>query len=318
MSDSQKPDASNWYVVIAGMPPPQGPVQLAAGVTLAPLGSHLSVFDLASAGSVGFRQWAILEGIAATCSCEMESAMDAAILPGYDTLNRAWLASALLVLRGFSSHIAPACCSYSWNTIAGYRARAAPSFKAQLTEEGVEAAVFSPKETLPPFRGQILDFHLEVLAHDARRSGAVTDDDASWIRSHFEIFNALAAQSESFRFALESAHDWRFSRDPRIAVARLWSGIEALFRVSSELVFRLSLLSSSLLEPRGEGRKRLFEHVKQLYDQRSKLVHGQSLSDDKTAFAMNGSFDLLRRLLLHQIEIGHPFGPEDFDNALFL
>ncbi len=56
------------------------------------------MFDLAAAGAVGFRAWATLEPISPLCTCEIEAARDSDVVPGYDTLNRAWLASALLVL----------------------------------------------------------------------------------------------------------------------------------------------------------------------------------------------------------------------------
>jgi hypothetical protein len=46
----------------------------------------LSVFDLAAAGAVGFREWAMLEPLAAACTSGIESAADAATLPGYDAL----------------------------------------------------------------------------------------------------------------------------------------------------------------------------------------------------------------------------------------
>src|SRR5690348_6296503 len=92
----------NWYVLVCGLSVGTSPLPIASGLTLKALDSPLSVFDLAAAGAVGFREWAVLEPLAAACTAEIESAADAAILPGYDTLNRAWLVSALLKLRGFA------------------------------------------------------------------------------------------------------------------------------------------------------------------------------------------------------------------------
>ena len=69
-------------------------------------------------------------------------------------------------------------------------------------------------------------------------------DDAAWIAKHFETFNRLASKSEPFRLALEAAIDWRFAKEPRVAVGRLWSGIEAVFGITSELVYRISILTS--------------------------------------------------------------------------
>ena len=204
---------------------------------------------------------------------------DAAILPGYGTLNRAWLASTLLVLRGFTRHLCVACSSYSWNIVAGHQERTSHVFQQQLREEGPDAAVYKSKRDLPRFQGNLLDFHLTLLTNKDARTDEVSLEDAGWIHQHFDVFNNLAAQSQPFRFALEAAIDWRFAKDARSAVARLWSGIEAIFGITSELVYRISLLSACLLAERGDTRKAKFEQVKKLYGLRSKVVHGEQLTD---------------------------------------
>lgn len=307
----------NWYILIAGLPRPAASLTLAPGVSLRPLEQPLSVFDLASAGAVGFQCWAVLEPLAPGCCSEIESAKDAAIVPGYDTLNRAWLASALLVLRGFTQHLCVACSSYSWDIVAGHQERTSHVFQQQLREEGPDAAVYISRRDLPRFQGQLLDFHLSLLTNEDVQRGEVSVEDAAWIREHFDVFNKLAAQSQPFRFALEAAIDWRYAKDARSAVARLWSGIEAMFCISSELVYRLSLLSACLLTERGDSRKAKFEEVKKLYGLRSKVVHGEQLPDEKILSALNDSYHLLASLLLLSINKGRVLGQEDFDQAVF-
>jgi len=317
--ESPSPDShdGNWYVLVAGLHRPAAALTLAPGVSLRPLEQPLSVFDLASAGAVGFRGWAVLEPVAPGCCCEIESAKDAAILPGYDTLNRAWLASTLLVLRGFTRHVCVACSSYSWNTIAGHQVRTSHVFQQQLDEEGAEAAIYKSKRELPRFQGNLLEFHLTLLTNKDARADDVTAEDADWIHEHFDVFNNLAAQSQPFRFALEAAIDWRFAKDARSAVARLWSGIEAIFGITSELVYRISLLSACLLAQRGDQRRAKFEEVKKLYGLRSKVVHGEQLTDEKIASALNDSYQLLADLLLLSINKGHVLCQEDFDQVVF-
>ena len=307
----------NWYVLVMGLPRPEAPLTLAPGLTLVPLESPLSVFDLGAAGAVGFREWAMLEPVSRLCTCEIETAKDSDVSPGYDALNRAWLASALLVLRGFSRHLGIACSSYSWSLIAGHQKRSAAAFQEQVVEEGIDAAIYRPKRDLPPFRGNILDFHARFLVDGDARTDSVSSDDAAWSAKHFETFNRLASKSEPFRLALEAAIDWRFAKEPRLAVGRLWSGIEAVFGVTSELVYRISILCASLLEERGKPRKARFEAVKKLYSLRSKAVHGEPLPQERLVSAMNDSNRLLRELLLLTIERGHVLGPEDFADALF-
>ena len=307
----------NWYVLIMGLLQPKAPLTLAPGLTLVPLESPLSVFDLAAAGAVGFREWAMLEPVSRACTCEIETAKDSDIVPGYDTLNRAWLASALLVLRGFTRHLGIACSSYSWSLIAGHQKRSAEALQEQVAGEGIDAATYQPKRDLPPFKGNVLDFHARFLVDGDARTDSVSSDDAAWIARHFETFNRLASKSEPFRLALEAAIDWRFAKEPRLAVGRLWSGIEAVFGVTSELVYRISILCASLLEERGEPRKARFQAVKRLYGLRSKAVHGEPLPQAQLVSAMNDSHMLLRELLLLTIERGHLLGADDFDDALF-
>jgi hypothetical protein len=275
------------------------------------------VFDLAAAGAVGFREWAMLEPVSRACTCEIETAKDSDVAPGYDTLNRAWLASALLVLRGFSRHLGIACSSYSWSLIAGHQRRTANAFHEQAKGEGVEAAIHRPKCDLPPFKGNVLDFHARFLVDRGARTDPVSPDDARWIATHFATFNKLASGSEAFRLALEAAIDWRYAKEPRLAVGRIWSGIEAVFGITSELVYRISGLCASLLEQRGQPRKARFQAVKRLYGLRSKAVHGEPLPQEQLMSAMNDSHRLLRDLLLLTIEKGHVLGADDFDDALF-
>jgi len=90
-----------------------------------------------------------------------------------------------------------------------------------------------------------------------------------------------------------------------------------VFGVTSELVYRISILCASLLEERGKPRKARFEAVKKLYGLRSKAVHGEPLSQDQLIAAMNDSNRLLSELLLLTIERGRVLGADDFDDALF-
>ena len=100
-------------------------------------------------------------------------------------------------------------------------------------------------------------------------------------------------------------------------MGRLWSGIEAAFGISSELVYRISILCASLLEERGERRKARFQAVKKLYGLRRKAVHGEPLKQEQLVSAMSDSYRLLRELLLLTIEKGRLLTADDFDDALF-
>ena len=289
----------SWHILIAGLAPVQGPLTLAPGVTLRGLDSPLSVFDLAAAGVAGFQEWAVLEPIATACCNEIEATADSAVTPGYNTLNRAWLAMTLLGLRGFTRHLSVARSSYSWGSIAG-------------SNPGPDARVQgATSRSLESFTGGLLDFRLKMLSAGEPLEHELTDKDALWVRSNFSTANTLASSSQAFRFALEAASDWRFATDSRAGIARLWSGVEALFDIRTELVYRLSILLASLLEERGSGRIERFAAVKRLYSQRSKAVHGAPMKEGAIADALDGSLELLTDLLRLIIERGEMLSDEE-------
>jgi hypothetical protein len=77
----------------------------------------------------------------------------------------------------------------------------------------------------------------------------------------------------------------------------LWAGIEGLFGVDSEIVFRLSLYAARFLEPDNDNsRSEVFTDVKRLYKQRSAAVHGSWIKGDLEA-GVAESVQLLLSLL---------------------
>jgi hypothetical protein len=317
--DSLPEDATtpNWYVLLFGIGLPTQALTLAPGVSIIPLPGPLSIFDLAAAGAAGFHAWALIGQIAPSCTCEIESARDSDVTPGYDTLNRAWLASSLLVLRGFGQVMPVACSQYPWSRMADLRKQGSEWFIKALIERGMSEAFYGKRGELPPFKGNILDFHTKILSIPSFKSDAPSTEDCEWCQSHFDRFNRLCADSSKFRFALEAAIDWRYAKDHRTAISRLWAGIESLFGVSSELVYRLSVYAATLLKPRGPERTAMFAQIKKLYGVRSKAVHGEEISEPQLVQGTSDSFELLRHLLLHSIDRGRVATENDIHHALF-
>jgi hypothetical protein len=315
-SPEQVTSPDTWHVLVCGLPLAEDSFDLGSSLTLRRLFTPLSIFDLAAAGAVGFREWGVLEPLAPTATAEIVSPVDAAPVPGYDALNKCWLVSALLVLRGFARHICPACSAYSWNFVAGHQQSSARAFRQQLAEEGVDKAVFQPRQSLPPFRGGLLDYHLRLLIPRETRSAPFDSTEATWQANNFECFNQLASLNERFRFALEAAIDWRFEKDPRAAVARVWAGIESLLGIKSELVYRVSLSAATVVAARGPERLGAFSRIKALYDVRSKAVHGEPIPEDKLLTGLHDSFEVLRTLLLDAVERGKLRSEEDFSSEL--
>jgi hypothetical protein len=316
MTDNQNKEPDAWHVLVCGLSLADNSFDLGSSIVINRLFFPLSVFDLAALGAAGFRQWATLEPLAPTATAEIVSPTNAAVLPGFDALNKCWLVSALLVLRGFARHICPAVSAYSWNLIAGHQKQTSQHFQQQLKDEGVERAVYESRRALPAFQGDLLDYHLKILIPKKIRNDAFDATEATWIAEHFEIFNRLAAEDERFRFALEASIDWRYSKDVRSALARIWSGIESLFNINTELVYRISLLAATVWAPRGQERINAFRNIKNLYGIRSKAVHGEPLTDDKLSKGLHGSFELLRHLILDAITFGRIRSEDDFLSEL--
>jgi len=135
--DKESPlEEQGWNVLVCGLPLAGDTFDLGSSLILRRLHTSLSVFDLAACGAVGFREWATLEPFATSATAEIASSVGAATVPGYDALNKCWLISSLLVIRGFARHICPAVSNYSWNFIAGHQKSVSPMFSQQLAAEG--------------------------------------------------------------------------------------------------------------------------------------------------------------------------------------
>lgn len=292
-------EKDTWFILGNGIEMEAREIEFFPNLKIAYIESAISIFDLAAVGAVGFREWAMLEPISSSCRFEIIS-MENDFVLGYDTLNRAWLLNTLLVLRKKINAKFIACSSYSWNEIAGFQKRAV-----------------GKNLKLPPFKGSLLDFHMKSIQLPQIENSTINEDDVLWIKKYYEIANSLAAENNNFRFALETISSWRYSKDIKSAVAIIWAAIESVIGVSSEIVFRLSLNISSLLEERGEARIRKFNEIKKLYGLRSKVVHGSDLKPDQLGIAISTSILLLSDLVIYMIEKNKVIVESDFEKAIF-
>ena len=293
---------TKYYILLCNINLRKSKLSLSHSCYLRRIEKKISVFDLALAGTKGFRAWAVLEPLINSCRCELVSEETPQYNYGYDVLNRGWLISAMLFLKGYYFVLPVAFNTYSWESFAG-----------QTLPEAKE------KNELPAFQGGLTDYGLTVLSlpTEAKDHSEILEADAKWIEANFDIFNELAYKSDSFRMALEASIDWRYSKEPRSAISRIWGGIESLYGVNSELVFRISLYSATLLEACGEHRKERFNQVKKLYSMRSKVVHGEKVSDADMQMTLHESFFLLRELLLLCAKNQRVISNTDIDSSLF-
>ncbi len=309
---------SEYYILVWNMDMDESEYILGESLLLRRIPLKISVFDLAAVGAVGFREWAILEPMADNLTAEIVSPQDAVRLPGYDALNKGWLASVLFVLRGFANHMCPAVSTYSWSMVAGHQKSTSKAFQEQLREEGVQHAVYNRCRSLPPFKGGLLDYHTHIWVPKSIMTKTFTTSDAEWIKKNYSTFNKMASESERFKFALEAAVDWRFAKEKRSAIARIWSGIESIFEINAELSFRIPLYASTIMADRGKERLKAFERVKKLYNIRSKAVHGAPIKDSELDIGIEGSFSLLRDLILKSVELENVPSSQDFLHELLM
>lgn len=311
---SSVPDV--WYVLVCRLPlAGEGDFSLGASLMLRRLQKPLSISDLAALGAVGFRDWAALEPFAAAATAEIVAPTTAADTPSFDALRRCWLVSALLVIRGFALHVCPACSAYPWSRIAGHRAHPSAALASGAAGETGKVGL-RPRESLPKFQGHLLDCHPRLLV--PREAGATPFDarEASWFAENFERFDRLSSNDDRFRLALEAAVDWRYAKDPRAAISRLWEGLGSLVGTDPELVYRASQRVAAIIAPRGPGRLAAFKKMKTLHGLRSEAAQsGHAKSSDLLA-GLHDSFEALRALLLDVVERGAVRTEADFHQEL--
>lgn len=289
-------NSERWFVLGNGLQINAKEIQFFKNLKINSVEPTISIFDLAAAGSKGFREWAVLEPVSSSCKFEIESSNEG-ISKGYDALNRAWLLNTMLVLRGRITVNSVACSIYSWNQIAG-------AHKTQGSN-------------LPDFKGSLLDFNTQMIRLQGMESRNVSEQDIEWIQRHFEIANKFSNENANFRFAIETVNSWRYAKDIKSAIAIIWAAIESIIGVSSEIVYRISLNISSILEDRGEKRVLRFKEIKKIYGLRSKVVHGSELSKEQVVYTIEKSFVLLADLIIYILENNKLITDTDFENAIF-
>lgn len=149
-------------------------------------------------------------------------------------------------------------------------------------------------------RFEITNYHLRGFTKSVY---GISDEEASWIEKNFHTARMLLDKTE-FQNAVHCLATYRWHAHPRARLALLWSGVEGLFNIDSELVFRLSLYIARFLTPDNEEEmKTTFLNVKRLYKQRSAAVHGSRIKGEANK-AVEESAQLLKTLLKRCIVAG--------------
>lgn len=158
-------------------------------------------------------------------------------------------------------------------------------------------------------------FEPHAYSLDIEQPTRIDANDLQWVKHHLGKVVELSKQTR-FSTALDALCSYLHTERDRMKAAQLWVGIESIFEVQYEISYRLPLLAALMLQPRGEGCKDLRDHVKKLYGQRSKAIHGQEFKDAKPH--VRDVRELLARLLTKIVEEGHLPTKQDFDDLVLM
>jgi hypothetical protein len=158
---------------------------------------------------------------------------------------------------------------------------------------------------------------VEVHPHRLIADGGPTIQEESlvWIAKYWQDAAWLMNNSREFNLAMQTLARCGFERFYSLALLSLWSGLEAIFSPgSSELRFRVSSSIAAFLEEPGAARLELQKRVAELYDVRSRAVHG-GLKDEERPLAE--THKLMTRILLKIIEANSVPSRTDLEARLF-
>jgi hypothetical protein len=204
-------------------------------------------------------------------------------------IQTAGLVLGALRVRTGADVFCPAVCERSWATLAGVTGNA---LRANRVEQ-------------------------VMRTHRFDSASLVTAEDLDWVGRTLGPMVGLM-ENEHFTTAVEALCSYLHAGNYRMMAAQLWAGVEALFDVQHELSFRVAAITALLLEPRGPSCRDLYKSVKDLYDERSKAVHGKKVSEDVLRSHVNKVRMILARLLARIIERGRLPSPADQVDMLFL
>lgn len=253
------------YLLLSGISVPRV-VRLAPGVDLLPWGEKVGPRPLLTGLDLLDQHFAMLQIPWITCQLRIVGK------GGTDVATRAWnsLWDALLLSAVFG---VPVNCGL---------------------QSTAELAHFTEKSRL-----SVIDYRRLTITGDEVR--ALTEAECVWLEANFGNAQGLLSQ-HGLQNAVHCLATYHWHSLPRAQLALLWAGIEGLFGVDSEIVFRVSLYTAKFLAPDSTlVQRKIFSDVKRLYTVRSKAVHGGRFKNDPSD-SVAESVELLRQLIVACIE----------------
>ena len=101
-----------------------------------------------------------------------------------------------------------------------------------------------PAEQIAPGASiNVANYHLSGFHVQSEHE--LTNVDKEWLEKYVPITRDLLTNA-SFETAVHCLASFRWHPHPRTQLALIWSGIESLFRIDSEIVFRCESLYSAI------------------------------------------------------------------------
>lgn len=141
---------------------------------------------------------------------------------------------------------------------------------------------------------------------------SISDADEEWIAKNYEAAYHLL-EKDCYQTAVHAMASYRWHSVPRVQLAVIWSGIESLFNVNTEVSFRISLYIANFLGKDEAEAKQIFKQVRKMYSLRSSAVHGNK-TNASLENAVTESAVLLNRILKRCAETNNL---PDVDNLAF-
>ena len=208
-------------------------------------------------------------------------------LANMDRLNTVWWIVALLRLKATAGVFAPVISSERFSSI---------------------SAIEQEPEMWP------MEIHTHRLVPEDAPNQRVGLVELEWLKAHWQESSELLGNAD-FSIAFQAVDLSVWGSNPSLALVAVWGALERLFSAShQELGFRVSANIASYLERPGRGRYKCFQHIKALYDRRSKAAHGDGKADMAPYAA---TFAVARRVLLKMVETRHVPQKKELEACLF-
>ncbi len=134
-----------------------------------------------------------------------------------------------------------------------------------------------------------------------RPSYKVCEKDCQWISQYYKLASRMMVETR-FLNAVHAMASYRWHTLPNVQLAIIWSGIESLFDIKSELSFRLSVYIAKFLHDGDkESAKTKYKEIKKLYGARSAAVHGSAIKEE-VSDAVQQSAVVLQSLIRKCVE----------------